>query len=450
MGVIARIRGNAATENTEADAQQLLLQAELENLRAELDSVKASFGRITFSPEGTILDANDLFLSAVGYRLDEITGRHHRLFVDPAEANSGEYARFWDALRQGQSQDAQFRRLANGGREFYIQASYMPVRDSSGRVISIVKYCTDITDETRARTVDEAKLEAISRSQAVIEFDVRGNVINANENFLRATGYRTVEEIRGKHHRLFVDSDYAESPEYRQFWATLERGDYLSGKFKRVKKNGDELWLEASYNPILDTQGRPTGVVKFASDITAMMEVKQRSSEAGNAVVESVSQMSDTILEISENLNRTAGLASETEALSSRTGESVERLTECSKVIEDIVEAIRTLADQTRMLAINATIESARAGEAGRSFAVVAGEVKDLARQTADATNNIVNSVANIRSSIAEVAESTGHINGSISEVSANMTNIAAAVEEQSVSTNDMKRSATELLDSLE
>ena len=446
MNILRKVSAREA-----AGAGHLTVEApdeHVHDLLAEREATDVSFGRVAFSPDGVILEANKKFLDVMGYSSEEVLGKHHRIFVHPDEAGSVEYSRFWEKLREGHPQDNRFRRIAKNGSEVYIQASYMPLKDKTGRVYKVVKKATDITQQFHELSVDKAKLSAISRSQAIIEFDNDGNVISANDNFLKAVGYN-LPEIKGRHHRMFVPGDYAESPDYGRFWERLRGGEYFADKFKRVTKDGKEVWLEASYNPLCDAQGRQIGVVKFATDITSMMDVRNRSSEVGHSVAESVTQMGDTIRDISENLNRTTALANSAETDSAQTNEAVERLTQYSAAIEGIVDTIRDLAEQTKLLSLNASIESARAGEAGRGFAVVASEVKELALQTSEATTKIAKSVGDIRSSIGEVVNSTQQISQSIGEVSSNMTNISAAVEEQSVTMNDIRRTSDELAEYL-
>ena len=236
-----------------------------------LDKVQAI---IEFDLDGTVISANDNFLKTFEYELDEIVGQHHRIFCDPDYVESAEYAEFWDKLGRGEYHAADFKRLTKGGREIWLQASYNPVFDSDGKPIRVVKFATDVTAAKLQQAEFEGRLRAIDRAQAVIEFELDGRIITANENFLRIFGYR-LEEIIGKHHRIFCDPGYAESPEYAQFWQKLARGEYDADEFKRLSKEGAEVWLQASYNPIFDMEGRPLKVVKFASDITA--EIRRRS-----------------------------------------------------------------------------------------------------------------------------------------------------------------------------
>ncbi len=228
---------------------------------------------IEFTLEGKVIAANDNFLRIFGYELDEIVGKHHRIFCEQGYTESSQYSEFWQKLARGEYHAAEFKRLAKGGREIWLQASYNPIFDVDGRPLKIVKFATDVTATKLQNAEYEGKVEAIGRAQAVIEFALDGTVITANDNFLRIFGY-DLDEIVGKHHRLFCSPGYAETPEYAEFWQKLARGEYHAAEFKRVHKNGSEVWLQASYNPIFDVEGKPFKVVKFASDITREVEAR--------------------------------------------------------------------------------------------------------------------------------------------------------------------------------
>ncbi|MGD2031921.1 MAG: PAS domain S-box protein [Gammaproteobacteria bacterium] len=236
-----------------------------------LDRVQAL---IEFDLNGTILSANRNFLDIFGYELDEIVGKHHRMFCEPEYAKSDEYAELWAKLGRGEFHCAEFKRLGKGGREIWLRASYNPVLDGKGRPIRVVKFATDVTASKIVNAEYEGMVKAINRSQAVIEFALDGTVLDANDKFLSIFGYSR-DEVVGKHHRMLCDPGYAESPEYARFWQTLSGGEYHADEFKRLSKDGSEVWLQASYNPILDVEGRPMKIVKFAADITA--DVQKRS-----------------------------------------------------------------------------------------------------------------------------------------------------------------------------
>ncbi|MCG8610271.1 MAG: PAS domain-containing protein, partial [Pseudomonadales bacterium] len=235
----------------------------LDKARA-IDKVQAV---IEFDLSGKILTANDNFLQAMGYTLSEIVGQHHSMFVEPEESNSAAYHEFWAKLNRGEFESGEFKRLGKDNKEVWIRASYNPLLNRFGKPYKVVKFATDITEEKLRNANFQGQIDAISKAQAVIEFDMNGIILTANDNFLNAMGY-TLPEIQGQHHRLFVESGYQNSPEYRSFWESLRAGNYETGEYKRQGKGGQDVWIQASYNPILDLTGKPYKVVKFATDIT--------------------------------------------------------------------------------------------------------------------------------------------------------------------------------------
>ncbi len=242
----------------------------------KLAAMDKSQAIIEFNLDGTVITANENFLSVLGYSLNEITGQHHSLFVDPAYKASAEYTQFWAKLNRGEFDAGEYKRVGKGGKEVWIQASYNPIFDADGKVSKVVKFATDITEEKIRNADAMGKLAAMDKSQAVIEFTLDGAVITANDNFLSVLGYR-LDEIVGQHHSLFVEPAYKASAEYTQFWAKLNRGEFDAGEYKRIGKGGKEVWIQASYNPIHDAEGKVSKVVKFATDIT---EEKVRSADA--------------------------------------------------------------------------------------------------------------------------------------------------------------------------
>jgi methyl-accepting chemotaxis protein len=236
--------------------------------QARLDAIGRSQAMIEFNLDGSIITANQNFLDALGYRLDEIKGKHHSMFVPADQRDTAEYKAFWAALSRGEYQAREFKRIAKGGREVWIEASYNPVLDGNGKTVMVAKIATEITAKKIRSMTDASKIAAISRAQAVIEFKLDGTIVTANENFCKTLGY-SLAEIEGKHHSLFVAETERSGPAYREFWAALNRGDYQAGEFKRIGKGGREVWILASYNPLIDENGKPYGVVKFATDITA-------------------------------------------------------------------------------------------------------------------------------------------------------------------------------------
>ncbi len=281
-----------------------------EEMAAQLAAISKAQAIIEFNMDGTIITANDNFLNAVGYSLKEIQGKHHSLFVDEEFKQSEEYKAFWHSLNQGEFEQKEYKRFGKNGKEIWIQASYNPLFDKQGKPYKVVKFATDITAQKLANANFSGQIEAISKAQAVIEFNMDGTIITANDNFLITTGY-TLEEIQGQHHRLFVEAEYEKSAEYQSFWQRLNQGEYESGEYKRLAKGGKEVWIQASYNPILDLNGKPFKVVKFATDIT-----KQKLANANfSGQIEAISKaqaviefdMDGTIVFANDNFLKTMG-----------------------------------------------------------------------------------------------------------------------------------------------
>ena len=245
---------------------------------SESDLILAALNKsqavIEFEPDGTIITANPNFLSVMNYRLEEIQGHHHSIFVESDYSASSEYRQFWDRLGRGEYFSDEFKRVKKDGNHVWIRATYNPVLDENNKVVKVVKFASDITAQKLEAADFSGQISAIGKSQAVIEFNMDGTIINANDNFCNAMGY-SLEEIKGKHHSMFAEPEYAASNEYRAFWQNLNTGNFDSGEYKRFGKGGKEIWIQASYNPIMDMNGRPFKVVKYATDITA-----QKISEA--------------------------------------------------------------------------------------------------------------------------------------------------------------------------
>ena len=282
--------------------------------QGQLDAISKSQAVIEFETDGTIITANDNFLITLGYDLNEIQGQHHRMFVAPEEANSTEYKLFWETLSRGEYQSGEFRRIDKQGKEIWIQASYNPIFDLSGKPYKVVKYASNITDEKQKNAYFNGQIQAINKSQAVIEFETDGTIITANDNFLGAVGY-SLDEIKGQHHRLFMDPEEASSQEYQQFWQNLGKGQLEQGEFKRVGKGGKEIWIQGSYNPIFDHTGKPFRVVKYATDITAEKMKNVDFSGQLEAIGKSQAiiefKMDGTIISANENFLNTMGYSLE-------------------------------------------------------------------------------------------------------------------------------------------
>jgi methyl-accepting chemotaxis protein len=498
----------------------------LDELRGQIAAINKSQAVIEFALDGTILTANENFLDALGYTLSEIQGKHHRLFVDPAYRESADYRAFWAKLARGEYDAAVYKRIGKGGREVWIQASYNPIVNSAGKAYKVVKYATDITGQKMRLADYEGQIAAIDKAQAVIEFDLDGTIRTANANFLSVLGY-TLEEVKGRHHSLFVTPAQRDSAEYRAFWAKLGRGEYDAAQYLRIGKGGREVWIQASYNPIFDPNGKPFKVVKYATDVTQQVIMSQQlqaavketqevvksategdllariSTQGKNGEIEALCHGINTLLEATMTLIKnvktaTAEVQSGAEEISrgntdlsqrteeqasslEETASSMEEMTSSvkqtadnagqanqlataarqqaekggaivgsavtamrqintsSKKIADIIGVIDEIAFQTNLLALNAAVEAARAGEQGRGFAVVASEVRNLAGRSATAAKEIKgliqDSVAKVEEGsklVDESGKALEDIVSSVKKVTDIVSEIAAASQEQS------------------
>jgi methyl-accepting chemotaxis protein len=354
------------------------------SLESLVSAISSNIPVIEFSPEGTIIHANQLFLDAVGYTLNEVAGKHHRIFCEDTYINTENYRQFWQKLKAGNTQQGTFLRLTKTHDPLWLEASYFPVY-SQGKVIKILKIAKDISQQVKQSHDFEAIITALNKSLAVIEFTPDGNIITANDNFLQTMGYR-LNDIAGQHHRLFCNDDfYRNNP---NFWSDLGKGRFQKGQFQRKHRTGKAVWLEATYNPIV-VEGKIVKIIKFASDITSQIAHDQAVYDASQLAYTTSQETLKSAQDGELLLDRTADSSDNMSSEVADSSALIAQLLEESKQITAIVSTIRSIAEQTNLLALNAAIEAARAGENGRGFAVVADEVRNLAARTSSSTVEI-------------------------------------------------------------
>jgi methyl-accepting chemotaxis protein len=355
-------------------------------MRAQIAAINKSQAVIEFDLNGTILAANDNYLHALGYSLSEVQGKHHSMLVEPSQRGSAEYGELWAKLARGQFDRSIYKRIGKGGKEIWIQGSYNPICIAAGKPYKVVEYASDITEQKMRMADYEGQIAAISKAQAVVEFELDGTIRTANANFLNVLGY-TLDEVKGKHHRLFVTPSYRESPEYRAFWAKLGRGEYDSAQYLRVGKGGREVWIQASYIPIFGPNGRPVKVLKYATDMTQQVLMAQQLQAAVQETQSTVKSAIDG--------NLLARVPTQ-----GKTGE-----------IAALCQGINTLLDATMMLIKNVKAAAQQVQTGAEEISRGNSNLSQRTDEQASSLEETASSMEEMTSSVKQTADNAGQAN---------------------------------------
>jgi methyl-accepting chemotaxis protein len=418
--------------NNKIKLELLKEQEKVAELNSIISSINNSVATIEFFPDGKIMTANTLFLQTVGYELDDIEGQHHSIFCSKEYSSSSQYATFWSNLSSGLLQKGSVERRDKNGNVLWLEATYFPIK-RDGKVVKVMKIASDITQQYMKSESQNSVMDALDRSLAIIEFDPKGNIVKANDNFLKTVHYQ-LDQIKGRHHKIFCDDDFHR--QHPNFWEDLGRGVFKSGQFLRKDSYGKDVWLEATYNPVIDASGRVIRVIKFASDITEQVKRNLAVAKASEVALSTSVETSQIAKQGAELLNDSVIISSQIAGDVRSTVEKVQLLNTKSQSIAAIVSTIKSIAEQTNLLALNAAIEAARAGDQGRGFAVVADEVRSLASRTSQSTAEIAEVVSanqqltdGVTSAMEAVASISAKGMDKITEVSAVMDEIYKGAE---------------------
>ncbi|RFP13538.1 MULTISPECIES: PAS domain-containing methyl-accepting chemotaxis protein [unclassified Duganella] len=373
------------------DAHSQVIKSQDLDIQAINTALNRVQALIEFDLDGTILHANENFLKTVDYTLEEVQGKHHSIFCDPEYAKTPEYKDLWARLGRGEYDRGDYKRMAKGGREVWINASYNPIIDADGKAYKVIKFATVITDSKIKSAEYESKVAAISKAQAVIEFDMSGHVLNANENFLNTMGY-VLDDIKGEHHRMFCETEYANSSEYKRFWQKLNRGEFDSGRYKRIGNNGKTIWIQATYNPVLDLNGKPYKVVKFASDITDQVNLENSVAAKAESDGAKIKRLLDSVGRAASG-DLTSKIVIDGDEPLDHLAEGISKMiTDLRKVISDVVasanglaDASTTIAERSNGVAVGTQALGATVEEMNASIDGLTNSINTIAQNTNDA-----------------------------------------------------------------